>query len=201
MMRTLSSVFAVLVALSLAATTYADPLDLYYTKSAVSGHFQYDFKLVVTNTDSSYAPGQGWNWITFGDVSGSTSTLPDFSLISQTFPNPNMQFTFSSGGHNGPTFLDVVNLSTNGWIPLGIGDFVQWSGNSAFDVPDGNLLFSTLIPVNGATPADFKPAIPLSAVPEPSVALLVGFVVLAADQGRRRLARRKRSKRVRKVAP
>lgn len=192
MTRTLPFVIALGFALGLAGAAPADPLDLFYTKSSIGGGLlQYDFTLKVTNLDSSYAPGQGWNWIIFGDVPSSTSTLPDFSLSWETFPNPNMGFSSSGGGHNGPTFIDTVNLGTDGWIPLGVGDFVQWSGTSAFDVPDGSLLFSSLIPLFGATPPDFKPAIP-TAVPEPSFVLLVGGLILAADQGRRRLARSKR---------
>lgn len=157
-----------------ASNLHADVLDLYYKKVDLGGSYQYDFKLVVTNNDSSFAPGQGFNWITFGDVFNAPSTLPDFSLNFHTFPNPNMTFTFSGGGHNGPTFLDATNVVTDGWLPTGVGDFVTWQGTSAFDVPDGQLLFSTLIPINGATPTNFKAAI---AVPEPTSGLvLVGLI-------------------------
>ncbi len=188
-------ILALFLALSWAATAHADPLDLFYTKSSIGGGlFQYDFQLKVTNLDSSYVTGQGWNWITFGDTNGGPSTLPDFSLLSETFPNPNMNYTFSSGGHNGPTFLDSTNISTNGWIPLGVGDSVLWSGTSAFDVPNGSLLFSTLIPLFGASPSDFKPAIP-SAVPEPSFVVLGAVVLLVGYQGRRLRSRNKTKER------
>ena len=57
-------VLSLLVVLSLAATANADPLDLFYTKTSIGGGLiQYDFNLVVTNTDSSYGAGDGWNWI------------------------------------------------------------------------------------------------------------------------------------------
>lgn len=164
------NIFLCLVALSFVSELQADVLDLYYKKTDLGGSYHYDFKLVLTNNDNSFLPGHGFNWITFGDVFNAPSTLPDFVLISETFPNPNMVFTFSSGGHNGPTFLDVVNFATNGWLPTGVGDFVTWEGTSAFNVPDGQLLFSTLIPINGATPTSFKAAIP---VPEPGLTMLL----------------------------
>ncbi len=172
-----------LLALSFASNLQADVLDLYYKKTDLGGSYHYDFKLVVTNNDNSFAAGHGFNWIIFGDVASATSTLPDFVLLSETFPNPNIIFTFSSGGHNGPTFLDTVNLLTNGWLPTGVGDFVTWEGTSNFDVPDGQLLFSTLIAINGATPTDFKAAIP---VPEPGLTTLLATSALFGLIRRRR---------------
>lgn len=73
-------------------------VDLYYKKIDLGGSYPYDFKLKLTNNDSLYAPGQGFNWIIFGDMASGTSTLPDFSLSWHTFPNPGIIFTFSGGG-------------------------------------------------------------------------------------------------------
>jgi hypothetical protein len=164
MLRLISTLFIGLVTLSSVAN--ADVLNLeYYKTNLGGGTYQYDFKLILTNADSSYSAGQGWNWIVFGDAQTAVSPLSDFILLSETFPNPNMSFNFSSGYHNGPTFIDGFNISTNGWIPNFVGDFVTWSGTSASDIPDGSLLFSTLITINGANAADFQVA---NAVPEPT---------------------------------
>ncbi|HMO15679.1 MAG TPA: hypothetical protein PKD64_10260 [Pirellulaceae bacterium] len=186
MLRTVLAFFvATAFASQFATHSSADILSLYYYKTDIGGGiFQYDFTLSLTNDDNSYAPGQGFNWIIFGDVPSSTSTLPDFALLYETFPNPDIIYTFSGGGHNGPTFLDITNFGTNGWIPIGVGDSVTWGGTSAFDVPDGQLLFSTLVSINGATLTDFKVAV---RVPEPASGLLaVGCLVAAACQRRRR---------------
>jgi len=159
--------FGLLLALiTLCNAANADLISLEYVKTNLgSGGHQYDLKLTLTNEDNSYAPGQGWNWIVFGDVPSGTSPLSDFVLLGETFPNPDLNFSSSAGGHNGPTFIDSINIATNGWIPNFVGDFVTWSGTSASDIPDGSLLFSTLIAFNGANNANFQIA---NAVPEPS---------------------------------
>ena len=163
-LRLISALFLGLVTLNSVAN--ADVLNLEYIKTNLGGGtYQYDFKLILTNADNSYSAGQGWNWIIFGDIPSATSPLSDFNLLSETFPNPNMGFSSSSGGHNGPTFIDSINFSTDGWIPNFVGDFVTWSGTSGSDIPDGSLLFSTLVPINGANVADFQVA---NAVPEPT---------------------------------
>ncbi len=173
-----------IVPLFFGSPAFADILSLNYKKTDLGGGvLQYDFKLILTNDDNSYALGQGFNWIIFGDVPSATSTLADFALLSDTFPNPNMNFTFSGGGHNGPTFIDSVDLLTNGWIPLGVGDSVKWSGTSSFDVPDGDLLFSTLIAIDGATNTNFKQAI---RVPEPAFGVLAIGLMISLTWGRRR---------------
>lgn len=183
-----SAILAVGIGLLFSGTSRADVLDLFYMKNDVGGGmFQYDFKLIVANDDGSYLIGQGFNWIIFGDVPAAESTLPDFLLINETFPNPIMSFSFSGGGHNGPTFIDSVNLGTDGWIPLGLGDFVTWSGTSTHDVPDGDLLFSTLVALNGATNTNFKPAERIFSVPEPSgICLLATLLGLGIVVSRRR---------------
>jgi hypothetical protein len=158
-------------------------IDLQYIKTDLGGGtYQYDFKLILTNADNSYVAGQGWNFIVFGDVPMGTSTLNDFTLLSESFVNPNMSLGNSSGAHNGPTFLDVVNPTTGGWIPSHVGDFVTWSGTSSNNVADGTLLFSTLISINGANAADFQVA---NAVPEPNSLCLVTAVVFSLCMNRR----------------
>ena len=161
------------------SVVFADVTQMTYRKTDIGGGtFQYDFTWTLTNDDGTYLPGQGFNWIIFGDASSSTSTLDDFVLLSETFPNPNLGFTFSSGGHNGPTFLDTVNISTDGWIPTGVGDSVMWSGTSLHNVPNGAILFSSLIPINGANAPNFQVA--LEVVPEPACGMIASLVLAAA---------------------
>lgn len=177
-----------LVCLSLvlaASAARADVTELTYKKTDIGGGlFQYDFKLTLTNHDMTYSPGQGFNWIIFGDVPGpGTSTLDDWVPLSDSFPNTNMVYTFSSGGHNGPTYLDAVNLSTDGWIPTGVGDSVTWNGISANDVPDGAMFFSALISINGANLPNFQVAV---RIPEPAAAMTLGVLAACSFLARRR---------------
>ena len=153
------------LALSITSPIQATPLRLDYTVEDLSGGlFDYDFRLVVDNNDESYAPGQGWSWIIFGDIpgtSGNTSSpltnwVGDLSNSSPFITS----FSNSGGFHNGPTIYGTDDELTNSvfavWKPNGVGDFLQWSGTSTANLLQGDLLFSTLqARLSESPPVDF----------------------------------------------
>jgi hypothetical protein len=177
------------LAFSITSPTHATPLRLDYTVEDLGGGlFDYDFRLVVDNNDQSYVPGQGWNWIIFGDIRGPSGNTPspltnwvgDLSNSSPFITG----FSESGGFHNGPTLLGTDNEFTESvlavWKPKGVGDFLQWSGNSTANLLQGDLLFSTLQarlsespPVDFGVRADFEVAnrvnfLEPETVPEPA---------------------------------
>ena len=173
-----------LILAAMVAPVEAGVLFLDYTTADIGGGlFKYDFKLSVNNQDNTYFNGQNFNWIIFGDTVG-PSPISDFSLDSETFSNPNILFTSTTGGHNGPTFLDTKNLII-GWVPTGVGDFVTWSGTSANNVTSG-LLFSNLIGngnVSEFVPAQYNSSV---AVPEPTSFAVLGLGALGMAFARRK---------------
>lgn len=183
----------VIAAVMLAATAGQAnaALRLDYTITNLGPNYLYDFALVLDNADNSWAPGQGWNWIIFGDVPSATSPFSDFQLSPGVLPvGPFSSLNYSSGGHNGPTFLQ-----SPGWIPTAVGETLYWSGTSASNLGQGQLKFSTLITSNGAVRADFQTAnlvesLPPHGVvtPEPTSLALAGFagIGMAAGAWRRR---------------
>ena len=140
-------------------TAVATPLRLNYDITDLGGGlFDYEFTLTLDNHDNSFVVGQGWSWITFGDVFSAPSNLTDFTFDTGDFPVG--AFThgdFSSGGHNGPTLL-MAGAGITYWTPTVVGEFLQWSGTSTAYLDQGSLLFSTLITQNGAVAANFEVA-------------------------------------------
>src|ERR1041384_7023374 len=49
------------------------------------GLYTYTFTLTLDNHDGTWAPGQGWAWLTFGATQTQTSPLHDFAMTS-AFP-------------------------------------------------------------------------------------------------------------------
>jgi hypothetical protein len=148
-------------------------LNLSYIKSSLGGGmWQYDMTLSVDTSTTGWSPGMGWAWLTFGDspVSGG-SPFNDFVMTSSFPVGPWFGLTFSSGGHNGPTF----NSPVVPWVPTASTDTLNWVGKSATNAPTGSLKFSTLIPSGGATAADFKTMTEI--VPEPASFLVLGGLV------------------------
>jgi hypothetical protein len=176
----------------------AASLNLNYTvENLTNGWFNYSFQLKVDNTDNSYVPGQAWDWIIFGDTPSPTSPnlgegtltnwIGDLSKSSPWITS----FTNSWGIHNGPTLLGIPNISvSNLWIPSDVNDYLYWSGKSTANVPQGELLFSTLITSKGAIAADFKVAdqVDSFAVPEPLTVFgsIFGLGVLGAVKRKRK---------------
>jgi len=141
-----------LLALPLAAS--AQSVDLSYEVTDLGGGlFQYDFELT---TDAGWAPGMGWRWFIFGDCAGCPTPLTGFVGDPASLPiGPWTGYSSSSGGHNGPTLSPVLEY----WTPLDGEEFLVWSGTSTADLPQGDLLFSTIAgTIGGAVAADFKVA-------------------------------------------
>lgn len=202
------------LALSITSPIQATPLRLDYTVEDLGGGlFDYDFRLVVDNNDESYAPGQVWNWIIFGDIPGTSGNTPspltnwvgDLSNSSPFITS----FSSSGGGHNGPTIYGTDDEFTNSvlavWRPNGVGDSLQWSGTSTANLLQGDLLFSTLQarlsespPVDFGVRADFEVANRVSSlepetVPEPST-ILASATVLGCGALLKREHSKKKSK-------
>jgi hypothetical protein len=151
----IGTVAAVITAASLLAAQ-ATPLRLDYTVNASGGGYFYDFKLSLDNHDGTFAPGQGWDWIIFGDTPSGLSVINDFAVTPGTFPiGPFSGLGSSGGGHNGPTFVPVVGAY---WTPAAIGDFLHWSGTSSGFLGDGQLLFSSFVVNGGAAQVSFEVA-------------------------------------------
>jgi hypothetical protein len=142
----------------------------------------YSFKLVLDNHDGSWAAGQGFGGLVFGDVKNAPSPIADFAIDPSSFPvGPWTRVDMASGFHNGPIFGPEVDGSLNPivWVPSGVGDSLQWSGTSAYDLRSGCLAFSTLFVTNSANPATFQMGIcSVSPVPEPGGWALLGTGLL-----------------------
>jgi MYXO-CTERM domain-containing protein len=175
-----------LAALSLAVSAsiaQATPLTLDYSVTPDGSLFNYSFTLKLDNNDSSWASGQNFNWIVFGDVPSATSPLSDFTLTSAA-PAPFTYLDSTSGGHNGPTFIISTPsepAGTSGWFPTAIGNTLSWTGTSASDLGQGDLQWSNLIASGDGDLANFVTATEVAAIPEPSTwALLLGGLGMLA---------------------
>jgi PEP-CTERM motif len=171
-------VFGVVLAMSAAlfgSSAQAGPLRLDYAVTDLGGGvYDYDFQLTLDDNDSSWASGQGWGWLIFGDSPTAPSPLTGFVIDAATLPvGPWTGLSSSSGGHNGPTFSSVLAY----WIPTAVGQSLTWSGTSTADLAQGSLLFTTIRVTGGASSETFKVANRLApaVVPEPSTFLLLGI--------------------------
>jgi MYXO-CTERM domain-containing protein len=185
------SLIIVLFALLCTLRIQATPLTLNYTVTPQGGGlYDYDFTLTLDNHDGSFAAGQGWSWITFGDVFSGPTNLSNFVFDAGDFPIGSFtQGDFSSGGHNGPTLL-IGSSGITYWTPTTVGSFLQWSGTSTANLGQGALAFSTLITTGGASAANFEIARlgPVtSSVPEAgSVGAMLALGLAALAFSRRR---------------
>jgi len=111
------------------------------------GAFDYVFTLRLDNHDQSWVLGHSFNWIVFGDADRAASPFADF-VGADPVPSPwtDEGFNFSSGTHNGPCLIDIGRFHEyRGWVPLDVGDSVEWGGTSRSDIHEGGLLWSNLI--------------------------------------------------------
>ena len=177
--------FAATLLMALPAATSSQattPLTLDYSisASATPGKYTYNFTLILSNSDNSWASGQNFNWIIFGDAALAASPLADFVINPASLPvGPFTSLQFSSGYHNGPTFLDYAGGAYGpGWVPSAVGDTLAWSGISSAYLSQGQLLFSNL--EGTANHANFDAANLVAGVPEPSTwtMLILGFAGL-----------------------
>jgi hypothetical protein len=147
---------AALIALSIEQIAQATPFTLFYNVQESSGKFLYNFDLVQTEAVGSVT---NLNWIIFFDkpwLSPFTTPQPSSDIQNPVLvglpPAPFTSLTSSSGGHNGPTFLEVCPVGSNtcdinflGWYPSGIGDALSWSilaDNLVTDIQWTNLISS-----------------------------------------------------------
>jgi hypothetical protein len=188
-MKTLR-ILAAACTLFVAGSAMATPLRMDYSTAEISpGSYQYNFLLTLDDHDNSWKPSQSFGWLVFGD-GRFASTLPDFKVDPKSLPvGPWASTSRTTGGHNGPNFAFVLNT----WLPTSVGDSLQWSGTSSFDVAEGDLLFSTLFGANNPVLADFEIAhkdlgATPSDVPEPA-----SFALLALGAGALAAVRRPRA--------
>ena len=168
-------------AVNIISPAQAASLNLNYTvENLTDGWFNYSFQLKVDNTDNSYVPGQTWSWIIFGDSppppygEGTlTNWVGDLSKSSPWIAS----FNASSLSHNGPTLLGPGHDVLAGWTPSDVNDYLYWSGKSTANLPQGELLFSTILTSNGATPADFKVANQVESLPVPEPLTVFGSIL------------------------
>ena len=148
----------------------ATPLRLDYTKAFHgNGVAYYSFTLTLSNQDQTWAQGQGFNWVIFGDSPDlGGSVFRDFTLISSS--GPWNQVTMTSGSHNGW----LLGPTGQSWTPAAVGDFVTWHGYSTVDLPSGAIRFSVLSPVvtpfaaaSDVTPGSSPPLTSFAASPPP----------------------------------
>ncbi|MES9938386.1 MAG: PEP-CTERM sorting domain-containing protein, partial [Sedimenticola sp.] len=112
--------------------------------------------------------------------------LTDFIGDSDDLPiGPYTSYSYSSGGHNGPTLGHVLDY----WIPTSIGDYLSWSGTSTANLTQGELLFSTLAgTLNGGVAANFEVANRTDRVPEPATLALMGLGLAGIGFARKKKA-------------
>jgi hypothetical protein len=169
-------------AVNMISPAQAASLNLIYTvENLTDGWFNYSFQLKVDNTDNSYVPGQAWGWIIFGDelyTNDDEGSLDNWvGDLSQSSPSW-IFFGNSYGPHNGPTvFGNPGNPYLTLWTPSDVNDYLYWSGKSTANVPQGKLLFSTILTSNGATPADFKVADQVDSLPVPEPLTVFGSIL------------------------
>jgi hypothetical protein len=143
------------------AQTRADsPFTLYYSiTDNGDGTYFYAFNLVLDNNNGSWFPGQGFDWIIFGDAQNMDSPFSDFVMDDGVFPvGPWTQLQGSFDYHNGPTFGPIYSMTWVTWVPNDIGDSLSWSGVSSAYLDQGQMLFSSLHTEGGAPIFEFEVA-------------------------------------------
>ena len=75
MNKILAGLVTALLLFGIADFAGATPLGLNYSVTSLGSWYNYDFELILDNNDGSWAAGQGWNWLIFGDQVAGDSPL------------------------------------------------------------------------------------------------------------------------------
>ncbi len=139
--------------LGLAATAGATPLRMDYCVTDIGGGlFEYEIALILDNNDGSWFAGNGFGWMIFGDAQNAMSPIADFVMDPGSFPiGPWTTLGSSSGFHNGPTLHFVLDP----WVPTAVGETLTWRGTSATNLPQGQMIWSSIFTTGGASIAEF----------------------------------------------
>ncbi|MFO0835132.1 MAG: hypothetical protein U0638_09190 [Phycisphaerales bacterium] len=153
---------AAVVLAALSGAALATPLTLSYSISDDGqGGYRYHFTLSLDNHDGSWEPGQGFNWIIFGDNYPAPTALPNFVgdlPAPKPFDAPDEGFRYTGQLHHGPTLLDWGDLfEMTGWVPKFVGDSIHWSGTARVYVGQDQMLWSNIF--GTGVLADFEPAL------------------------------------------
>ncbi len=138
------------------ATLASSPISLTYKVTPLAdGRFHYRFTLELTNQDHSWAHGQSFGWLVFGDGAGQPSPLADFEGdISSLVWGPWARFHETAGYNNGPSLGRVRDM----WRPYAVGESISWEGTSRADQRGGELRWSFLITEGRAGPIELESA-------------------------------------------
>ena len=136
-------VAAVLLCLSWTGSLAA-PLTMDYTATDAGGSlFAYDFSLLLDNGDGSWAPGQKFDYLTFGNEQTGTGQYGAFGDWTWTATPTIASSNFSTGTYNGPTlnFCDSgvgckTSFKDGAWIPQSVGETLTFSGLSSTFIGD-----------------------------------------------------------------
>lgn len=169
-----------LAAIALTGTAYATPLTMEYkTTDLGGGLYDYEFYFTLDNHDNTWSPGNGWGWVIIGDAMNKPSPLYDWAGDMGDMPvGPWTSWSSSSGYHNGPTLMYVLDL----WIPTAVGEQLYFSGTSTVLLGEGQMLWSSIYTGGGAQIVEWEVA---HLIPTPASLALLGLAGLVCRRRRR----------------
>ncbi|MBX3474541.1 MAG: hypothetical protein KF754_09175 [Planctomycetes bacterium] len=135
----------------IAVINHPTPLRLEYDVTGSGPPYTYSFRLVLDNHDGSWAAGQEWSSIVFGQAAFEAGgTTPFAGWVGNAASLPVGPFTIFSwatmsvGGvsYNGPGLVDNFSPIED-WIPAGVGDSLTWSGTCDVFLDEGQMAWST----------------------------------------------------------